>query len=262
MANYLYNGMELPALPNWDKALYPYVYISNGFSGIGRKFVCFQNIEYGVTDSGYYCLVVPAGTGMSGLYSDGQWNEPIVTTTDTRITIPNDAFVWANFDVLNADGTLYLAASEPVPILEIQIPKGVDRYSYIVGFNLGLAGMAYPYSAPTPIAYLYNGIRLPALPEWDRGMYPYAVIVHTGADYKLCLKKSAYTVFTSGDYVGINPMNYPKYKLVDGVWESFTQITAFYSSPIWSNHDLYYQDGEELAGTLYLAASDPVPVYE
>lgn len=106
----------------------------------------------------------------------------------------------------------------------------------------------------------YNGTILPALPEYDKETYPYAAIVFNGTEYKLCLKRSSYTVYTSGDYVGINPMNYPKYRLVDGAWESFAQTTTFYSTPIWANHDLYYQDDEELAGTLYLAASEPVPI--
>lgn len=115
---YLYNGVRLPALPEWDKAKYPYVYISNGFSGIGRNYVCFQNIEYGKTDDGSRCIVVPVGTGMSGLYSNDQWKEPTVTTEEKRIAIPNSTMLWANFDVLDEDGTVCLAASEPVPVYE------------------------------------------------------------------------------------------------------------------------------------------------
>lgn len=31
--------------------------------------------------------------------------------------------------------------------------------------------------------YLYNGVKLPALPEWDKETYPYAVIRTAGTDY-------------------------------------------------------------------------------
>ena len=115
---YLYNGIRLPALPEWERGVYPYVYISNGFAGIGRSYVYFKNVKYGKTDGGNHCIIVPAGTGMSGLYSNDQWKEPTVTTEDERMTVPNSTLIWANFDVLNEDGTVYLAASDPVPVYE------------------------------------------------------------------------------------------------------------------------------------------------
>ena len=109
--------------------------------------------------------------------------------------------------------------------------------------------------------YLYNGVELPALPEWDREAYPYAVMVYNGTQYRLVLKGTPFTVTVNSGYVSINPMNYPKYRLVDGAWESFTQFTASWSGVMWANHDLYYADSvADVGGTLYLAASEPIPI--
>lgn len=171
--------------------------------------------------------------------------------------------LWSNHDVWLYDkSAVYLAASEPVPVLEIQIPKGVDRYSYIVGFNLALAGMAYPYSAPVPVAYLYNGVRLPALPEWDREVYPYAVIVRDIIDgaYHLFVDEGTTRIPMYNGSITSVAMSV-KYSIVDDAW---VETELFETGIIvWANYDVYYNDSvEDVGGTLYLAASNPVPVYE
>lgn len=282
MSNYLYNGVELPALPNWDKALYPYVYISNGFSGIGRKFVCFQNIEYGVNDSGYYCLVIPAGTGMSGLYSDGQWKTPTVTTTDTRITIPNDAFVWANFDVLNEDGSVYLAASEPVPILAPILAPTLDPLSLWLGWEAGnwVARQRGKKAEEekTPVAYLYNGVRLPDIDtayaafadendvtvEQAKEMLPYAIILTAGGSTYLYICTFELSIDTNGKLNNSADGVSFVYWSHDESWSAsgggYIDAGNFDTNPlfcVWSSHDILNSKG-----SVYLAASEPVPVYE
>lgn len=114
---YLYNGVRLPGLPPRD-AKYRYGYISNGFAGIGRCYVYAETITYGVNENGYYSVIVPAGAGVTGLYTNGQWETPTVIAEDKSITVPNGSWLWANFDVLNEDGTVYLAASDPIPVYE------------------------------------------------------------------------------------------------------------------------------------------------
>ena len=174
MADYLYGGVQCPDINEvWaNKETRPYACI--GYKDEVCRLHFFTN-KVTCNRTGF---VVGSLNNVFILNSSGEWEK-----TSNLDSMNGAKPVWSNFDIYYADdaeevgGTLYLAASEPVPVLEIQIPKGVDRYSYVVGFNLALAGMAYPYSAPTPVAYLYNGIRLPALPEWDRGVYPYAYIV-------------------------------------------------------------------------------------
>ena len=117
----------------------------------------------------------------------------------------------------------------------------------------------------TPVAYLYNGVRLPALPEWDKEKYPYAYITTADFDdgYRLfCVDgqknvingKLFLTILYPGDF----------YVLRDGEWAKYDHSNV--AAPVvWCNTDTYYTtniENGELAGTLYMAASDPVPVYE
>lgn len=157
-----------------------------------------------------------------------------------------------------------------------------DPTSWRAGFELGLAGFSFPYSKPRkPIAYLYNGIRLPALPEWDRGVYPYAVMsVFTEetssnssvGDISLCV--CVYPLsFNGSNVVQTNAPERTKYLLyrysptngdtgfsLAGEYSGGTSNKVTYPSEedsFWSNHDIPNADG-----TIYLAGSDPIPVYE
>ena len=51
--------------------------------------------------------------------------------------------------------------------------------SSVMGLILGQFSSPLPEVQKEPVAYLYNGVRLPALPEWDREKYPFAVIWYT-----------------------------------------------------------------------------------
>lgn len=273
MTNYLYNGVRLPDINAvWtDKETYPYAFICETTAG-GAYYVQLSAKQKTIGGSYLITASMP-----KYLCVDGAW-ESIANVTQYA----SGTAVWSNSDIYYADdysdktlaGTLYLAASEPVPVLDITIPRWVDRDSYIAGFALGLAGMAYPYSAPTPVAYLYNGIRLPALPEWDRKKYPYVYIdCNTGGDgrYRAWFLSEK---MHSGAF-GIK--TYPEgticmfFRLVDGVWEfEETDSEGGWPSidvpldPIWTNYDYldYNPYSDEPDGTVLLAASTPVPVYE
>lgn len=154
-----------------------------------------------------------------------------------------------------------------------------DPTSWRTGFELGLAGFSFPYSKPRkPVAYLYNGIRLPALPEWDRGVYPYAHITRAniGAWYVWYLNIAKTKLYYRKDSDGHDRMftvdGSPIVYLLDGVsgdvngatetgWNNLIEKTkedgVLEHLPRWSNYDITYEDG-----TVYLAASEPIPVYE
>ena len=110
--------------------------------------------------------------------------------------------------------------------------------------------------AGDPVAYLYNGVKLPPLPEWDREVYPYAVIVQNNSDseiYSFMVDDEPFTVGAAGDTERLFPG--ASYKHNDGEWVSASgQINC---KAIWTNTDLYTTDG-----ALSLERSDPVPVYE
>lgn len=122
-------------------------------------------------------------------------------------------------------------------------------------------------AAGIPVSYLYNGVVLPALPEWDESAYPYAYIGTFGGkdsthfiatDYDI----SKYIYVPGADHI-FTPMNCVRYVLSDGAWIEDSLWVGF--TPFWANTNVYYANEVEngdLAGTLYLAASEPVPVVE
>lgn len=104
--------------------------------------------------------------------------------------------------------------------------------------------------------YLYNGVTLPKIPEWDKETYPYAIIcrMDSGIYRLICLTESN-TVTADGDmFVASTTDIFVSFDLKDGEWVQGT-AGAYFLPVVWSNTDLYTTDG-----TLYLAASEPVPI--
>ena len=139
--------------------------------------------------------------------------------------------------------------------------------------------------------YFYNGLELPALPEYDKTTYPYVFIdeddYHIDGEILLyvCTFKVKYSlVYNSinGNFLGYNLYaqsdgNNLRYRIssdgsewvlderygggqqVEGVWVAGASDNPDFVK--WANYDIYYTDTKsngDLAGTLYLAASvDP-----
>lgn len=105
--------------------------------------------------------------------------------------------------------------------------------------------------------YFYNGVELPALPETTQ---PYAVVFVGSVSGKYCcdFSESEATVTNTGTYSNLWT---EYYQLDDGVWVSHSGTIG--GQLVWANYNVYVADNEnygELAGTIYLAASDPIPV--
>lgn len=275
MANYLYNGEELPALPEWDKTAYPYVVIYKEVGGwYALEMFTEQPIAYSDGEN-YLVCGVPGGCG--ALYwgtvssTDREWGDNAYATYDSydgrEIQFLDGtkylySLFWSNSDILKEDGTLYLAASDPIPILA----PVIDPLSMWMGWKAGNWVARQRGKAKQPVAFLYNGVRLPKLPEWDREMYPYAVIKHhmTG-ERLLCAKNPIVEVLAdNGESTGIvyvaGDCIYATCKTNSNSWGDFnadSDVSLTVNPPFWTNTDIYLNDG-----TLYLAASEPVPVYE
>lgn len=138
MANYLYNGIELPALPI-DKTAYPYVVISSYLGGAiptipysVRAFAAKPTVWEG--DDGTFIVGnadETAGYCSSKYLTASGWND--VSTATGNGGVNSGIIKWSNFDIYNTDGTLYLAASEPVPILA----PAIDPLSMWLGYQAG-----------------------------------------------------------------------------------------------------------------------------
>lgn len=231
----LYDGAVLPALPEWDRETYPYALIKDG-----TYLYAFSSYSYNYSDGPFITANAPKKVWE---LENAEWVE---LTNYVNTSVAGNAYfsnlVWSNLDILNEDGTVYLAASDPVPVT-------------------GLVG------------YSYNGIVLPALPERDKETYPYAALFYNklNRSYLLvCLQETAFYfegrsgyIFFGGQSDGVTVPAIST-TVADDQWNAFTYISnanvpvidSSAAKTIWSNFDMVYND------TLYLAASDPVPVYE
>lgn len=121
-----------------------------------------------------------------------------------------------------------------------------------------------------PIAYSYNGVILPKLPEWDREKYPYAVIICAAfpyeGEYMLFVSDAVVNVINvfGGDSLQtdgsclcyrIENSEFVHYSTLDNTLISGSEI-------VWANHDIHRGPQDEEPGKLVLSASEPIPIYE
>ena len=125
MTNYLYNGVELPELPERDKGAYPYAIIRliSNIRG-NRAYLYYLKTATAVvyeTEDDYYADGVIFSDRLeavsimdkeSGTYPD--FGELKSVNDGTFVPLIN--MLWANVDIYKPDGTLYLAASDPIPV--------------------------------------------------------------------------------------------------------------------------------------------------
>lgn len=263
MGTMLYNGVELPDIETvWtDKGTYPYAVLltSGSIRMLYLKASKFTAIDgkvslsfVGANDTKYVYF---------SKYDNGEW-EPLKFTLASLALSSSPNVFWTNTDILNADGTLYLAASDPVDPNAPTVDPARRLKSLINGL---LCGLVTPGRlGRTPVAYSYNGVELPKLPEWDKTAYPYAVIYYfpgffgVGAYY--------YSIFSptpiESDTTDSTKFTISSSAIVhrtlnsSNPWEESTLSGGAYSSLKWANYDIY--DAES---NLVLAASEPVPIY-
>jgi hypothetical protein len=143
--------------------------------------------------------------------------------------------------------------------------KAFDLQSFLIGYTLGIAGKPLPLTASKPgsepVAYLYNGVRLPKLPEWD---LPYAYIGNFATGYSgYHLDQRPYSK-NDGYYYIPNGTKIREYKLTDEAWVTTGEHVWEYeyaetdcNTLVWASFDILNTDG-----TICFAASKPIPVYE
>lgn len=129
-----------------------------------------------------------------------------------------------------------------------------DFRSRVLGTIIGILSRG-SFPKWEPVAFLYNGVRLPGLPVVEG--YDYSCVAKDieGDIYWAFVRSEAekliITIADGNRFTGSKK----GYKLVDSVWEEATSYLAL--DPIWANYDIVNPNGE-----LVLEASAPVPVYE
>jgi hypothetical protein len=116
-----------------------------------------------------------------------------------------------------------------------------------------------------PVAYLYNGVRLPKLPDVPSdvgaGSWDSAVIFKDGEVYNLWFGNAPFELYQGGVATTTQGRLWWKYSAEtnEWVWVNGVSTGSNYKNapPVWCNQDLLGYDG-----SVYLAASEPIPVYE
>ena len=287
----LYNGIPLPALPGYNKSVYTHGFIQYGgvtgmeiYSLIVSTASGVMGDSYTVGEHTYSAWVVAANeqsaANLSGAYpgiSTKEWLQFEDGNTVTASTYDN--IVWTNTDILKADGSVYLKASKPY-----------DLESFKLGLSLGLCGNALPWKAE-PVAWLYGhvakegetpthtidgvgyvGVVAPDInPRRDvAGEHekPYATIYHEEnavGEIEIVLCFSGKPLVYDGLEMSTGDCWYSTDYLMyaDGKWwgggttDSIGTRKIKPDDYIWSSYDILNE-----GGTVFLAATEPIPIYE
>lgn len=245
-----YNGVSLPVLPEWDKTIYPYCYIHHK-QNYGYYIWCGKSAVSYDDSTGENVSAEAAGYVFEYNEETKSWRS---RGTDYHFFdfVEKSTIIWCDHDIVKtSDGSVYLAASDPV----------LTATPDVILDGVG-----------------YQGAVLPDINEvWtDKETYPYAYISYTGLEdmpYMVAFSsKQAEMVETGGTVLveiqaHANVQNYTadstssNWTLVGEVNNTDDDIvigsTEGTARVIWTNTVILNPDG-----TLYLAASEPVPVYE
>lgn len=277
MAKCKYNGVPLPELPA-ESQLYDNAWIYET-AGDDYALILSNSPLYGITYGGNACLAF-SESAEGSVYSihEDKWHQ-MSSTINTMFYDGGDyryfykdsyPILWTKTDICDADGNVVYEASAPVPLFDLK--------SWLTGFALGLAGKPLPLAPAQkePVAYLYNGVRLPPLPEVDIKKYPYTYLSRSFIGdklYKISFVARDNPVQVNGDNVYISAGALTSYDIDayhgktdfelsyldsthdDFVWGIYGDIV--FNEIIWSNYNIYNTNG-----TVFLSASDPIPVYE
>jgi hypothetical protein len=149
---YLFNDVPLPPLPKWDKVKYPYAFIFvNAFQGISFEVV--SALPFVRSETGY--MYIPDHARVVFSCFDSQWEK--TTEDDNRSGYDHLVPFWTNFDLLNENDTLYLAASDPIPVNPPDIiDPDISEEITFQSFEPSVTAIDFPSSDVTTIEFSLN----------------------------------------------------------------------------------------------------------
>ena len=166
MSDYLYNGHEFP---DWDENAYPYAFIAD----VQRDALDTSYVSklFAVDKQGYMIIRDdPITEEQDYLYTlggvpddlsegnqdkilfgcvweleNGAWVSP--WESQLNLGVANKGILWSNHTILWEDGSVYMEASDPIPVEPeepndppVEEKKNFCLRSWLIGFALGLAG--------------------------------------------------------------------------------------------------------------------------
>lgn len=282
MANMLYNGVELPDINEvWDKETHPYAGI--GSFGVNWMFAALDFEVYAdVSKSGYYAS--SAGKIDQYLCQNGEWvlvSSQNMDAGNLLTSFSQVTFTWASFNILDNNGSVYLAASDPVdPNAPAEPTYTYDKTAFLSGMAMGLCGKGDPtftggtdaftkgyltgaelrrkrvIPASTPSANgdgfaLYNGVKLPNITQFssydDFGsamIYSYDISAYANGHFY-------HLVYNNASNDRVNCYLVTTAELVSLVSQIGLDISAPY---VWTEHANITLDG--LVSSVFWAGSD------
>ena len=149
---YLYNGNELPPVLEHE---YPNTILYREDNG-AVVLKAFRNYSWvsGMGDGG---ILLPAGHATCVL-TDGEWGDfrtnqftgdTILYKTETYSGTDAVEFIWANINLLFSDGSLFMEATDPVPVYHENESSGggMPEYTMTTDFNSGTGMLSEEDSA-------------------------------------------------------------------------------------------------------------------
>lgn len=129
----LYNGYQLPPLPDYDKTVYPYAAIVGGdsFGYLNAHLVLstaplnyvnnnlmYWNLFYGAGTAGAVMVYEWTAQSADGFVHNETLDNSFGATGGAVQQFTDDELIWANYDVYeHPEGTtLVISASDPVPV--------------------------------------------------------------------------------------------------------------------------------------------------
>lgn len=137
---YSYNGVELPDINEvWtDKETYPYAFLTrvdvgesvylNALYVTNKRPYCNEDLQIAVPRPCvmFYCptyTTLPDGFTEETFEDEfgmpvGVWSEVIRIDDDGGEGVADSNAIWTSHDILNTDGSVYLSATEPIPVYD------------------------------------------------------------------------------------------------------------------------------------------------
>lgn len=252
---FYYNHQQLPEIPDYIVAEYPYLLLFGGSNGEWRLVASTEKAYYHTEGSGSskkYQMKVDAtakATVMIRYPGANGWSCYSRPTTGTYFSMRGTGYYaawWSNYDVPVGDpgaADIYLPASEP------KTEKPAD-----------------------PARFYYNGVNLPKIPEDLLAQYPYAWIRenNNARFYDLLMSDTPFYFNSSTMNEGAGAANKPYYRIPAAdagsatEWTNYGEHTYYNysinstSTVLWTNHNI--PNGSATASSIYLYATPAVPV--
>lgn len=202
-------------------------------------------------------------TEIEGIKSGGELQEKTVYPSHSeQVIAPDEGY--------GGLSKVTVGAVPRIPAISPKVKEGYIMYNPVEE----AVNLAWETSLAWEVVYthfLYNGVRLPKIPEDVLAEYPYAWIRNntTTGYYDLIMSNTPYYYNSSVLYEGAGVEGRPYYRVPISSAESATEWTTYGShswsswgldtarTVLWSNHDI--PNGSADATDIYFEGTDPVP---